>query len=312
MRPAFIVVAYRSAAELPGYLDSIRADAGPDCEIVVVDNASPDDSRAVATAHSAGPRVVVSDRNLGFGGGCNLGASQAGAASDSVFMLNPDARLRPGTTARLASLLDRDPGLGVVAPRVVDPSGESQAASAGAEPCLRSNIGHFLMLGRVPGLRRLFPPVYMAGASSPARPDWVSGAAMMIRRAAFEEVGGFDESLFMYMEDVDLCRRLREKGWGVAYDPQAVVDHLMGHSQSTDQAVRWYTAYHLYIAQHHGALRARVASLVAAIGMGSRALTYARRRPVNSARMARSARAALRFVFSTPRPTAAPDAEPTA
>jgi GT2 family glycosyltransferase len=106
----------------------------------------------------------------------------------------------------------------------------------------------------------------------------------------------------MYMEDVDLCRRLRQKGWAIGYEPDAVVEHVMGHSQSTDQPIRWYRAYHLYIAAHRGSLHARAASLVAALGLCLRAVAYRGRRPVNSARMAHSARAALRFVVSSPRP----------
>lgn len=300
MRLAFVIVAYRSAAELPGCLDSIRADAGTECQIIVVDNASPDDSREISSGHPSGPEVVVSDRNLGFGGGSNLGVRHANA--DAVFLLNPDARLRPGTTAFLAGVMAADSRLGVVAPRVVDPTGESRAASAGAEPSMRSGIGHFLVLGRIPGLGRLFKPVYLADGRHRAHPDWVSGAAMLIRKSAYDQIGGFDERIFMYMEDVDLCRRLREKGWAIDYEPEAVVEHIMGHSQSADQAIRWYNAYYRYIATRRGSLYAHAASLVAALGLGLRAVAYRRRKPVNSDRMARSARAALRFVVSSPGP----------
>lgn len=300
MRLASIVVAYRSAAEIPGCLDSIRADLGPGCQIIVVDNASPDESRSIAAGHPAGPEVVVSDRNLGFGGGCNLGVMQANA--DAVFLVNPDARLRPGTSSRLMEALAADPTLGVVAPQVIDPTGESRAASAGAEPSLRSTIGHFLALGRVPGVRQFFRPVYLADGRWKTSPDWVSGAAMLVRKSAYDEIGGFDERIFMYMEDVDLCRRLREKGWAIGYEPDAVVEHVMGHSQSTDQPFRWYKAYHAYIAAHQGSLHARAASLAAALGLSLRAAAYRRTRPVNSVRMARSARAALHFVVAPPGP----------
>jgi N-acetylglucosaminyl-diphospho-decaprenol L-rhamnosyltransferase len=299
MRLDFVVVAYRSSAELTGCLDSISADAPPGSTVVVVDNASPDDSATVAGSHPLRPRIVASARNLGFGGGCNLGA--AGSKADGLFFLNPDARLKPGASAILVAALEADAALAVAAPRVIDPTGESQAASAGAEPSLRSNLGHFLALGRIPGVRRLFRPAFIADGRVRSRPDWVSAAAMLVRREAFEAVGGFDERLFMYMEDVDLCRRLRAGGWAVAYEPGAIVQHVMGHSQSADQPVRWYAAYHLYVAAHRGSLHARAASLVAALGMGLRAAACRGRRPANSARMARGARAALRFVVAPPR-----------
>ena len=297
MRVQFVVVAYRSGGEIAGCLDSIAADASPGSTVVVVDNASPDDSAAIALSHASRPRIVVSPVNLGFGGGCNLGAADSKA--EALFFLNPDARLKPGTTAILTAALQRDATLAVVAPRVLDPTGESRASSAGAEPSLRSTIGHFLGLGRIPGLRRLFPPVYLADGYAATRPDWVSGAAMLVRTSAFGQVGGFDGRIFMYMEDVDLCRRLREQGWAIGYEPNAVVEHVMGHSQSADQPVRWYSAYHAYLAEHRGARRARAASLAAALGMGLRAAAYRGRRPVNATRMARSARTALRLAVSS-------------
>ncbi len=294
----FVVVAYKSSGELTGCLDSIASDAPAGSMVVVVDNGSPDDSTEVADSHPLRPRIVSSTKNLGFGGGCNLGSE--GSDADALFFLNPDARLKPGATALLVAALEADASLGVVAPRVIDPTGESHAASAGAEPSLRSSIGHFLTLGRIPGIRRLFRPVYLADGRIRTRPDWVSGAAMLVRKSAYDEIGGFDERIFMYMEDVDLCRRLRAKGWAIGYEPDAVVEHVMGHSQSADQPIRWYRAYHAYIAAHRGSLHARAASLVAAVGLGLRAVAYRGRRPVNSARMARSARAALRFVIVPP------------
>jgi GT2 family glycosyltransferase len=295
----YAVVAYRSRAELVGCLDSIAMDAPAEACVVVVDNASPDDSAAVAASHQLAPRIVASAKNLGFGGGCNLGV--AGSTADALFFLNPDARLKPGATALLTRAMDADRSLGVVAPRVIDPTGESRAASAGAEPTVRSTIGHFLALARIPVMRGFFTSVFLVDGSLPVRPDWVSGAAMLVRKSAFDQIGGFDERIFMYMEDVDLCRRLREQGWGVGYEPEAVVEHVMGHSQSTDQPVRWYNAYHAYVSVNHGSMHARAASLAAALGLGLRAVAYRRKRPVNSARMARSARAALRAAASRTR-----------
>jgi N-acetylglucosaminyl-diphospho-decaprenol L-rhamnosyltransferase len=295
MRLEFVVVAYRSSGELPGCLDSIQADAPAGNKVVVVDNDSPDGSAKVAGSHPLKPRIVASVKNLGFGGGCNLGA--AGSDADALFFLNPDARLKLGATALLIAALEADPALAVVAPRVIDPTGESRAASAGAEPSLRSNLGHFLVLGRIPGIRRLFRPVYMADGRARARPDWVSGAAMLVRREAFEAVEGFDERIFMYMEDVDLCRRLREKGWVIGYEPDAVVEHMLGHSQSSDQPARWYGANHAYLVNRRGVVEARASALVAALGMGLRAAAYRRSRPVNSARLAQGARMAFRMAI---------------
>lgn len=291
MRLAYVVVAYRSAPYLAACLDSIEQDRDPDSQVVVVDNASPDDSRGVALAHATRPRLVSSPVNGGFGSGCNLGA--AATAAEFLWFVNPDARLVQGATARLLARLDRDPRLGAAGPLVMDPSGQSRAVEAGGEPGLRSIIGHFLLAGRVPVLRRAFPPMYLARGDIAAEPDWVSGAAMMVRRIAFEDVGGFDRRLFMYMEDVDICRRMREAGWRIAYEPAAQVSHAMGGSQASGQATRWYSALHAYLLSRRGPIVATLGSLIAAMGLGIRAVAGSRSRPEHSKRMAEAARVAL-------------------
>ena len=295
MRIDYVVVAYSSAGDLPACLDSITADAPPDAGIIVVDNASPDDSAAVANSHPAAPKVVRSETNLGFGGGCNLGASNSEA--DAVFFVNPDARLAAGVSAALVAEFEANARAGAAAPRVVDPTGESRAASAGAEPGLRSTVGHYLLLGRVPLLRTLFRPLHLARPERRASPDWVSGAAMLVRREAFVAVGGFDERIFMYMEDVDLCRRLRASGWTVEYLPDVRVEHRIGGSQSSDQPARWFNSYFDYVRGRNGSGDARLAALAAGLGLGLRAFAYRVSRPANSARVGRAARAAFHVAF---------------
>jgi GT2 family glycosyltransferase len=293
MRIDYVIVAFRSETDLGECLDSISADAPPKAGVIVVDNGSPDDSAGVAAQHPMAPRVVRSERNLGFGGGCNLGAKSSDA--DAVFFLNPDARIVAGVSATLIEALAANARTGVAAPRVVDPTGESRAASAGAEPGLRSTIGHYLLLGRLPLLGRVFRPLHLARPDRVASPDWVSGAAMLVRRDAFTAVGGFDEQIFMYMEDVDLCRRLRSAGWRVDYRPDAIVEHRIGGSQSSDQPARWFNSYFDYLRRRNGPAGARAAALVAGTGLGLRAIAYRATRPANSARVNRAARAAFRL-----------------
>ncbi len=295
MRIDYVVVAYRSEADLPACLDSITADAAPGSGIVVVDNDSPDGSEQVARSHPAAPKVVRSETNLGFGGGCNLGASNSEA--DAVFFVNPDARLVAGVSAALTAELETNARAGAAAPRVVDPTGESRAASAGAEPGLRSTIGHYLLLGRLPLLRGILPPLHLARPERRASPDWVSGAAMLVRREAFVAVGGFDERIFMYMEDVDLCRRLRSAGWTVEYLPDVRVEHRIGGSQSSDQPARWFNSYFDYVRGRNGSADARLAALAAGLGLGLRAVAYRVSRPANSARVGRAARQAFQVAF---------------
>jgi N-acetylglucosaminyl-diphospho-decaprenol L-rhamnosyltransferase len=235
-------------------------------------------------------------KNVGFGAGCNAGFDAV--RPRAVFFVNPDAELPVGATRQLLDEL-RSPGVAAVGPSVVDPSAGAEAA--GNEPTVRSAWGHFLYLSRLPLIGSLFPPLQI-----PRRPaagaldvDWVGGAALVVDGTAFGSVGGFDERYFMYMEDVDLCRRLRDAGFRVRLVPTVKVRHRMGGSQGADQAARWYAAFDDYLRRRHGRTAAAAASLAASSGMAARALAYALRggRRAEATRMFRGAAAAGRRIF---------------
>lgn len=286
----YVVVAFRSERHLGACLDAIRADRPDGASVIVVDNASPDGSADIARRHASHPRLLVSPKNLGFGGACNLAVDASKA--DLVFFVNPDARPARGATAGLIAAIEADLSVAAVGPRIDDPGGNLRTASAGFEPSLRSVLGHFFLLARLPGIRRLFPPLQLPFGSPAQLVDWVGGAALMVRRDAFRDVGGFDASMFLYMEDVDLCRRLRATGRTIRYEPSVVVEHDLGGSQGTDQAERWFTAFHQYVARQRGAPYARAASAFAAVGLGLRAVLLILRRPVHGRRLARASRTA--------------------
>jgi N-acetylglucosaminyl-diphospho-decaprenol L-rhamnosyltransferase len=287
----YVVVAYRSERDLGSCLDAIEADRPAGARVLVVDNASPDRSAEVARHHASDPQVLVSSENLGFGGGCNLAMNASSA--NLLFFVNPDARLTQGTTARLIAAMEADPEVAAIGPRIFDPGSVLRVASAGFEPSLRSILGHFLLLARVPGIRRLFPPLQLATRTLGQRVDWVGGAALMVRGDAFRRVGGFDTAMFLYMEDVDLCRRLRELGWTIWYEPAAAVEHDLGGSQGAEQPERWFAAFHSYVARWNGTRYARAASGLAAAGLGLRAALLMPRHPDHGRRLARAARTAM-------------------
>ena len=293
---AYLIVAYLSESDLPACLDALAADRPEDSTIIVVDNASPDGSGDVARRHPTQPNVVLSARNLGFGAGCNLGV--AATTADAIFLVNPDARLLPGATKRLRHALAGNPRFGAVAPKIIDPAAEYRSTAGGAEPSLRSLIGHYLLLGRVPWVRRFFRPFHLADGDVASQTDWVSGGAMMVRRAAYDAVGGFDERWFMYMEDLDLCRRIRAAGWTVGYVPEAVVEHGIGGSQGMDQPRRWIFALDRYLRLNHRDLYARLCAVVVAVGLGARWIAYRRTRPTNARRVRAGAGAALNVAFA--------------
>ena len=227
---AVVVVSHNSAGHLDACLGSILGQVDPTGDavvgdVVVVDNASSDRSAAVVAGYRS-VRWVATGSNLGFGGGANRGVAAVMAAVRSapyVAILNPDVILDPHCLARLVDELERRPELAAVGPNVLNLDG-SVYPSARTFPSLIDAAGHALLGSLVPGNR--FTKRYVGIG----QPDWISGTAMVVRRAAFEQVGGFDEAYFMYVEDVDLCWRWRQAGWRVDRVQSAVLHHAIGGS----------------------------------------------------------------------------------
>ena len=239
-----VVVNYESGPALFRLLTGLRREHPR--EIVVVDNGSTDGSLDRVRAELHDVVVVETATNRGYGAGANRGA----AATDGPYVLvtNPDLEIAPGALAELVAVLDRDPANAAVGPLVRTPEGD-RYPSARRFPSLPDAAGHALLGIVAPNNR--YTRAYQRSDLDTAGPgvqevDWVSGACFLVRRSAYEEVGGFDESYFMYAEDVDLCWRLRRRGWRVAYAPAAEVVHIQG--VSTDR--------HPYrmIVEHHRSL----------------------------------------------------------
>jgi N-acetylglucosaminyl-diphospho-decaprenol L-rhamnosyltransferase len=235
---AAVVVSYNAERYLRICLQSLAAEGIKD--VVVVDNGSVDRSRQVA--EDAGAVWMATGVNLGYGRAANVGAA-AFPSAPLVLVCNPDVRLEDGAAAAMVGALDRDPTLGVVGPRIEDPDG-ALYPSARTFPDLTVAIGHGLVGLVAPGNRftrsyRLLDWDHAAATYV----DWVSGACFLARRAAWDEVRGFDPAYFMYMEDVDLCWRLGRTGWKVGYEPEALVRHAQG--VSTDRhPYRMLAAHH--------------------------------------------------------------------
>ena len=200
-------------------------------EVVVVDSASGDGSvDYLRQAFSDGRvRVIESPSNRGFGAAVNLGVRECEA--DLLLILNSDATVSPGSLPRLVDLLLSDPSVGVVAPAVYGPDGRLQPGA----------------YGRLPRRRDLFSSRgwVRRDADDPRQsvsPGWISGVAMLLRREDFVGLGGFDERFTMYLEDVDLCRRLRAAGRSVRREPAAAVVHRGGQSWASghDQRARFH------------------------------------------------------------------------
>ena len=222
---AAVVVNFNTARHLRRCLSSLRSEGLT--KLVVVDNGSRDDSARVA--ETAGAIWLASGSNVGYGRAANLGAAHpALSACPLLLVCNPDIELQPGALRALLATLDGHPDVGMVGPKLLNPDG-SLYPSARAFPSTVDAVGHAALGLVFPGNRftRRYRLVDWDHREA-ALVDWVSGACFLARRQAWESVGGFDPAYFMYMEDVDLCWRLGEAGWQVAYEPSSVVEHAQG------------------------------------------------------------------------------------
>jgi GT2 family glycosyltransferase len=269
MRVAAIVVAHNSAADLPGSLGCL----GPLGlhRVVVADNASTDDGAAVARHYGA---HVLPLPNIGFGAAVNA-VADAVPHVDAYLLLNPDGALDPGSFAGLVGALRDDDRLAAVGPVMRYPDGRfgissgpepsmakewlaalrvdrlvprRLAAVAARSPWLRRRVG---LLGYVAVEPASAGPASAGPASELRQADWLSGFCVLVRATAFREVGGFDPRFFLYFEDVDLCRRLRERGWSVATVAASVADHTESTSTKAVGKRRLYRAgMSVYFSKH--------------------------------------------------------------
>jgi len=227
-RLAIIIVSYNSRGDLENALRSL-SEPPPTVahEIVVVDNASTDSTPAHVRERWPRVRLIASENNLGFAQANNLGIRNS--ASELVLLVNPDTLVTGAAVDRLVAIMNARPDVAIVGPRIVDGHGRAELSfgamiSPWAE--LRQKV---LVRGNDRGLSAITLLVDRMTRRTHIV-DWVSGACLLIRRAALNEVGGFDPRFFMYAEDVDLCAAVRAHGRSVLFtaDPQVV--HLRGRS----------------------------------------------------------------------------------
>src|SRR3954451_4994762 len=237
---AVVVVCHDNAGEVGATLRALGAQLRPGDEVVVVDNASRDGTTDVVRAAGPEATVVESAENLGFAGGCHVGVRASSAPL--VLLLNPDAVPAAGCLDALRACARERPGWGAWQALVTMADGDV-VNTAG-------NVVHYLGFGWAGDIGR---PV----ASVDGRPHEVgfaSGAAMVVRREAWDAVGGFDERYFMYGEDLDLSLRLRLAGWGVGVVPAARVAHDYEFAKGDYkwfylERNRWWTVLGVYPAR---------------------------------------------------------------
>jgi N-acetylglucosaminyl-diphospho-decaprenol L-rhamnosyltransferase len=253
-RLAIVIATFNSEHEIGPCLAAL-AEAPPHVshEVVVVDNASTDRTRAIVEQGHATVRLVRLDRNGGFAHANNVAIRAT--TSELVLLLNPDTVVRPGALDRLVQELDASSVLAACGPRLVDAAGRAELSFGRMMGPLNEVRQKWLVRGHA----RRWPLVTShveRMCRTPAEHDWVSGACLLVRRADAVAVGLLDERYFLYGEDVDFCAALRARGRRIRFVPDAEVMHLRGRSQRSTggQAARAYRASQLqFYAKHHPA-----------------------------------------------------------
>jgi N-acetylglucosaminyl-diphospho-decaprenol L-rhamnosyltransferase len=249
-----VVVDHDSGPLLAACVRSALAEGA--APVVVVENGAPHSAAdalgpVLAERPAAPVRIVRPGRNLGFGAGVNRGlAVLAGDESppDYVLVSNPDLELHPGALRALGRTLAAHPAWALVGPRLFTEAG-AVYPSVRRFPSYVDAVGHALLAVVAPDnpfTRRYNPGTPEGDVVTEA--DWVSGSCFLARRVALEELGGFDEAYFMYAEDMDLCWRAHQAGWGVGFAGTAAATHIQGVSTARHP-------YRMMLAHHRSALR---------------------------------------------------------
>ncbi len=224
------IVNWNTREHLAACLESLRAHAGElELEVIVVDNASSDGSAEMVAGQHPWVRLVALDENCYYAAGNNVALQEASAPN--VLLLNPDIVVEPGSVQHLATFLEEHPRAGAVAPRLRQPDGSIQLTC-------RSFPDPDVVISEALGLSRLFPRSRRFGKyrmswwdySDEREVDQPMASALMIRKAALDEVGHFDERFPMFFNDVDLCRRLKDAGWEIWFTPEVQMRHEGGAS----------------------------------------------------------------------------------
>lgn len=227
-------------------------------EVIVVDANSADGSVEMVRAEFPWVHLVPCTENVGFPRGNNIGMAEA--TGEFFLLLNPDTVVQDGAPAKMLDYLRANADVGVLGPQLLNPDGTVQSSRRRFPTLVTAFFESAWLEGLAPGVLQRYYALDMPDDRL-ADVDWLTGACIMVPRAVYEQVGGLDEGYFMYSEELDWCRRIKQAGWRVVYYPAARVVHHIG--KSSDQAV---TARHInfqraklrYFRKYHGRLVASV------------------------------------------------------
>lgn len=272
-----VTVTYSPGTHLDRFLSSLTVATDRPIDVVLADNGSTDGAPEEALTRYPGVRLVRTGGNVGYGAAINRAVATIPAAGEFVLFANPDVAWGPGSIDALLDAARRWPRAGTLGPLIRDPDGAVYPSARHLPSLVRG--GMHAVVGFVWKSNPWTKSYRQERVEPSERPvGWLSGSCLLVRRAAFDAVGGFDERFFLYMEDVDLCDRVGRAGWLNVYVPSSEILHDKGHSTGREPA-RNLRAHHdstyIYLADRHprwwqaplrwtmrGALRVRAGAAV--------------------------------------------------
>ncbi len=282
-----VTVTYSPGPHLERFLSSLTVATDRPVHVVITDNGSTDGAPEDAVERYPNSELLHTGANLGYGSAVNRGVAAVEDAGEFVVIANPDVVWAPGSIDALVEVARRWPRAGAVGPLIRDPDGSVYPSARHLPSIIRGGmhavVGPFWK-------KNPWTAAYRQDRETPTERavGWLSGSCLLVRRAAFDEIGGFDERYFMYMEDVDLGDRLGRAGWLNVYAPSAEILHDKGHSTGRDPA-RNLAAHHdstwTYLSDRHTggrraplrwAMRAALAVRSGLVVRGSRRTTRRR------------------------------------
>lgn len=275
---AVAIVSFNTRDLLRGVIDSAYADGAT--EIIVADNGSTDGSVAMLRAEYPSVVIVEDHSNPGYGAASNQAIARAHA--DYVFLLNSDIVFPAGTLSTLSDYLDAHPAVGIVGPRLMNTDGTLQPSCHEFPRPVVSLLEHSWVgdvVGKVPVIRGRYLRTWSHDQARPV--PWVTGAALAIRKSAFDHVRGFDAAFHMYFEEVDLSYRMMRAGWETHFAPVANVTHFGGQStqyRRTAMFTQYYRSAIQFYERHRTAKETARARRMLRFGLRSKLIIGAARR----------------------------------
>lgn len=251
---SIIIVHYKVPECLREAIYSIyQADLTENTEIIVVDNASNDNSSQTTKVEFPNVAWIQLKQNIGFGKACNIGAKHA--SGKYILLLNPDTVISKTSLSVAYNLLENRQDIGLMGPKILNPDGTLQASCRRSFPTPAVAISYFTGLSKLFPKSKLLSRYHMTfmDPDQSGELEAISGSFMFIRRSLFNEINGFDEIFFMYGEDLDLCWRIREKGFKVWYEPSTQIIHRKGRSSAKNvirSRIAFYEAMVLFLKKY--------------------------------------------------------------